>query len=205
MLSLYTSPTTPFGRKVAMFARELGIWDKLAPTLINPWENTAIYTVNPLGKIPALVLEDGSHLIESDVICDYLASLAGARGAELLPPTGAERYVVLRQQALADGLTAAGILWFRENGRVEEKRLAAWMERQLAAVTKAVVELEAEAAQGHLTQAPTLGAVSVASTFGWVDLRLGFVNWRAAAPALAAWYATFSERPSFVETVPVIA
>ncbi len=204
MLSLLTSPTTPFGRKVAMFARELGVWDQLAPTLINPWENASIYDVNPLGKIPALVLADGSTLFESDVICDYLAQMADERGAALLPPSGPARYAVLRQQALADGLTTAGIIWFRENLRPEEKRFAPWLERQMAAVVGALAQMEVEAAAGRLTQTPTLGAVSIAATLGWVDLRLGHLNWRATAPVLAAWLAEFAQRPSFTETVPVL-
>ncbi len=204
MISFYTSPTTPFGRKVAMFAREAGLWDQLAPTFINPWENAAIYSVNPLGKIPALVLEDGTHLFESDVICDYLARRAGDAGQALLPASSPARDIVLRQQALADGLINAGILWFRETARPEEKRFAPWMERQLAAVTAALAELETEAAADRLTATPTLGSISAAAALGWADLRLSHLAWRDKAPALAGWLATFAQRSSYLETVPVL-
>jgi len=84
-------------------ARELGL--KMEEIEISTRGNMEFRKINPLGKIPALVLDDGSALFDSPVICEYLDSQH--RGRKFLPRKGRERWVALRLQAMADGLLDA--------------------------------------------------------------------------------------------------
>lgn len=207
MLTLYTSATTPFGRKVAVVLSELGLSDQVERKTINPWEDAAIYGVNPLGKIPVLVLESGETLIESAEICDALCEMAGERGARMLPRAGAARRRQLYLQAVADGAIGAGVLAMRESLRPEGERSPSWRERQLRAMTNAGTLLEVEAARGDFALPgtdPTLGECAAACLLGYFDLRFADVGWRERWPKLKVWHAAIAERPSYATTVPVL-
>lgn len=207
MLTLYTSATTPFGRKVAIVLSELGLAGDVERKIINPWEDASIYGVNPLGKIPVLVLETGETLIESAEICDALCEMAGERGARMLPRAGQPRRRQLYLQAVADGAIAAGVLAMRENLRPDGERSPSWRERQVRAMINAGALLEAEAARGDFAvpgSDPTLGECAAACLLGYFDLRFADVGWRARWERLAAWHATIAERPAYASTVPVV-
>lgn len=207
MLTLYTSATTPFGRKVSVVLAELGLASQVERKIINPWEDPAIYGVNPLGKIPVLVLEDGETLIESAEICDALCEMAGERGERMLPRSGAARRRQLYLQAVADGAIAAGVLAMRENLRPDGERSPAWRERQLRAMTNAGDLLEAETAEGDFAvpgSDPSLGECAAACLLGYFDLRFAEVGWRGRWHRLAAWHASFAERPGYASTAPVV-
>jgi glutathione S-transferase len=207
MHTLYTSATTPFGRKVAVVLMELGLSGEVERKLINPWEDAAIYAVNPLGKIPVLVLKSGETLIESAEICDALCEMAGERGALMLPSSGAARRRQLYLQAVADGAIAAGVLAMREGLRPDGERSPSWRERQVRAMVNAGELLEKETARGDFAvpgTEPTLGECAVACLLGYFDLRFADVAWRQRWPALAAWHASIAARPSYASTVPVV-
>jgi glutathione S-transferase len=142
MLILRSSPASPFGRKVKIAALELGLMDRIeivAADTNDPAE--PLRRQNPLGKIPTLVLEDGTTLFDSRVIVDYLDHIAG--GGRLIP-TGDERFAQLRLQALADGLCDAALLQVYEiRFRPEEGRNAAWVANQAGKVERALAALEA--------------------------------------------------------------
>src|SRR6185369_16272202 len=112
---LYHTPTSPFVRKVMIAAHELGLADRIETRFLRPVPTKADATLscaNPLNKIPALILDDGSALYDSPVIVEYLDSLHGA--PRLVPASGPARWRVLRQQALCDGILDAAILVFYE-------------------------------------------------------------------------------------------
>ena len=114
---LYHTPTSPFVRKVLVAAHELGLTDRLETRFLRPVPtkaDPALSAANPLSKIPALILEDGSALYDSAVICDYLDTLHA--GPRLVPASGPLRFRALRQQALCDGILEAAILVFYERG-----------------------------------------------------------------------------------------
>jgi glutathione S-transferase len=103
-MKLHWSPRSPFVRKVMIFAHETGLLDRLEcvrTVVAMPAANVDLLTENPLGKIPTLVLDDGTPLYDSGVICEYLDSLHAA--AKLFPPQGSARWTALRWQALGDG------------------------------------------------------------------------------------------------------
>jgi glutathione S-transferase len=144
-----------------------------------------------------LTLEDGVPLYDSPVIVDYLDSLHD--GERLIPVAQPRRHVVLCQQALADGIMDAAILRRLEINRPEGERSAAWIERQLKSVVRALDVLEEDAGELGVID---IGAISVACALGYLDLRLPEFDWRSSRPKLNAWFQIFAERPSFRLTRP---
>jgi glutathione S-transferase len=180
-------------------ALELGIELEtvfLRPSPLNP--DPELSVSNPLSKIPALVLDDGTALYDSPVICEYLDGLAG--GGRLLPASGSARWRVLRLQALADGIVDAGVMVFYESTlRPEALRWEAWLEGQRAKLRQGLDVLEGEAAS---FAGVDLGQISAAAAIGWLEFRGCFGDVRAGRPALTRWYEAFSQRPSMVATIP---
>ncbi|KRE02461.1 glutathione S-transferase [Bosea sp. Root670] len=195
MLVLRSSPASPFGRKVKMAALELGLMDRIE---IVPADTTdpaeALRRQNPLGKIPTLVLEDGTTLFDSRVIVDYLDHLSGGR----LIPGGEARFAQLRLQALADGICDAALLKVYEGRfRPEEGRNANWVAHQDGKVARGLEALEA--APPVFADRPRIGEIALACALGYLDLRFEG-KWRADHPKLVAWLDDFAARVPAFET-----
>jgi glutathione S-transferase len=201
---LYHSPTSPFVRKVNVLIAEAGLESQVrrevvAGTPISP--GTMPVQQNPLGKVPALTLDDGRVIYDSRVICRYLDQRAKAG----LYPEGEALWDVLVLEALADGMLDAAVLMVYEvRQRPEEIRLPAWIAAQWAKVARALDVLEREKI-GLLAGPLHMGQVAVGAALGYLDFRHPGRNWRAGHPNLAAWEAGFAARPSMRATVPVQA
>lgn len=197
-MKLRHSPTSPFVRKVLVTAIETGLRDRIELLPADVWApGSDIVADNPLGKVPALLLDGGETLYDSPVICEYLDSLHD--GAKLFPPAGGARWTALRRQALADGLADASVLRRLEVTRAEGQRSDAWANRQVAVMGRALDALEDEA--DRMGQQPTIGHIAIACALGYLDLRFDEDNWRWSRPALADWFDLFSQRRSMTETV----
>lgn len=198
MMKLRSSPASPFGRKVKIALAALGLKDRVEVENANTADpSDSLRGENPLGKIPALLLDDGSVIYDSAVILEYLDSLAG--GGRLFPK-GEARFKVLRDQALADGIMDAGIL------RVYEKRFKdpkyrdpAWETYQAAKMKRGLAYFEAQT-PAPPTSYETLdaAAITLACTLGYLDLRFAG-EWRQDHPRLVAWL------DAFEAAVPVFA
>jgi glutathione S-transferase len=196
MLVLRSSPASPFGRKVKMAALELGLMSKIEIVAADTTDPTEVLRQqNPLGKIPTLVLEDGTTLFDSRVIVDYLDHLSGGK----LIPGGEARFAQLRLQALADGICDAALLKVYEGRfRPEEARNANWVAHQDGKVARGLASLEA--APPSFPERPRVGEIALACALGYLDLRFEG-SWRAAHPKLVAWLDDFAARvPAFEET-----
>ncbi|MFD1696367.1 glutathione S-transferase family protein [Roseibium aestuarii] len=197
MLVLRSSAASPFGRKVKIAAAILN----LKPLLQIEETKTAdpsdsIRQQNPLGKIPALILEDGTVLYDSRVILEYLDHRAG--GNRILP-VGEARFPVLALQALADGIMDAGILQvYEKRFRPEDKRFDDWTNYQAAKVTRALTALEASPPANLTAETDaTVGTIALACALGYLDVRFAGA-WRESYPRLVAWLASFEAAvPSF--------
>jgi glutathione S-transferase len=195
-MKLYFSYASPFARKVRMVAQEAGIAGQLTLELTDAWTATeGLPQDNPLCKVPTLVLDDGTPLFDSPVICEYLDTLSGAG---LFPAAGPARWTALRFQALGDGLCDAALLRRLEAMRPENLRSESWSERQKAAMQRSLDTLEGWA--GSLAGPVTIGTLAVATALGYLDLRFSHEDWRVGRPALTAWFAEASQRPSFLDT-----
>ncbi len=198
-MKLRYNPVSPYVRKVTVTLIETGLEDRVERIPTNPHDSeTDIATVNPLGKIPALITDDGEVFVDSPVICEYLDSLHD--GAKLFPASGAPRWRALRLLALGDGMTDAGILRRAESRRPGAFQYDKWADRQNTVIGRAMDALEGELER--LDGPLTIGHIAVACSIGWLDFRFPDLDWRADRPDLAEWFEAFGERPSMTATVP---
>src|SRR5688572_30823457 len=127
-MKLRYSPTSPYVRKVTVTAIETGLDKKIERVLTMPASAPDLPKHNPLGKVPALIMDNGESLIDSPVIVEYLDSLHS--GAKIVPTSGDARWKALRLQALADGILDAGVLRLMETRRTANEQSKAWIEKQ---------------------------------------------------------------------------
>ena len=199
-MKLYYAQKSPFVRKVLVLAIEAGIEGRLervdcsTTTPVDP--DAAL--VNPIKKIPALELDDGTILFDSRVVCEYLDAEAGGG---FFPHDAPSRWAALRLQALGDGLLDAAILLRYETAmRPEPLRWDDWASGQMGKVDGALADMEAHAAT--FGDRVDIGTIGVACALGYLDFRYADKDWRAACPNLAAWFVEFSRRPSMQATQP---
>jgi glutathione S-transferase len=201
-MKLIHTPTSPFVRKVMVVAHETGLVSRIETTFLRPSPlatEPTISRANPLAKVPVLTTDDGETLFDSPVICEYLDTLNA--GAKLVPTAGPERWRVLRQQALADGILDSAILVFYElTLRPKELHWTAWLDGQMQKVAQALDALEASPPR---TNEPVdLGQIATACMLGWLEFRSVVPKLREGRPALFAWYDAFRARPSMKATEP---
>lgn len=197
MLVLRSSPASPFGRKVKIAAAILGLSHRIEVVMADTNDPAdALRKQNPLGKIPALIPEDGEAIYDSAVILEYLDAMAG--GGRLIPASGQARFRALTQQALADGVMEAAILQVYETRwRLPGMRSAKWTDYQAEKVARALAVVEAAP---PASQARDVGAIALACALGYLDLRFEG-KWRDGHQRLVAWLAAFAEAvPAFEAT-----
>lgn len=200
MMKLRSSPPSPFGRKVKIALALLDLKDKVELENANTADpSDSLRSQNPLGKIPALILENGDVLYDSAVILEYLDFIAG--GSHLFPAAEA-RFKVLRDQALADGLMDAALL------RVYEKRFKdpkyrdpAWDAYHGAKVDRALEHFEENVPMTPQSASDVDAAtITLACALGYLDMRFNG-DWRAKCPKLVAWLDAFEAAvPAFADT-----
>ena len=201
MMRLLYAPASPFVRKVTMTARIKGLTDRMTLEHADTrgLHNAALEAANPLSKIPALVLDDGTSLYDSRVICEYLDTLAPA--PVLFPPSGMARFRMLTRAALADGIAEAAVLQvYEKRFRPEAIWSADWVARQQKKVDGGLDELEAH--PPVWTGESTYSDIATAAALGYLDLRFDR-SWRNCRPKLAAWLEAFAAAvPAYNETLP---
>jgi len=197
---LHWSPRSPFVRKVMMAAHELGLVERLSlrrTVAVMTAPNPDLLPDNPLSKIPTLVLADGTVLIDSGVICEYLDWLAG--GGRIIPAAGPERFRELSRHALATGLLDVLILWRNERNKPPEAQTAKWLSAFATKHKAALDRLEREA--GPIAPGPLgLSWIALGCCLSYLDFRFTDLDWRAGRPRLAAWHDEFRARPSAIAT-----
>lgn len=195
-------PHSPYVRKVRVFALENGQDAALEVVETHVFDpETPLLAENPLGKVPTLVLDDGTTIYDSTVICEYLDSLPGGShdGAPLIPRAGMARIDCLRRNALADGLGQAATWNIRERYRPEDERSGDYMAYYERAIGRSLAALEAEAADWPADRFD-LGDISTACALSYLDLRYPDRAWQNRYPTLGAWQARANLRPSMAAT-----
>lgn len=205
-MKLFSSSATPFGRKVEVVAIEKQLLDHIevisastSPTA--PHEGLS--RVNPLIKIPTLILDDGRALYDSLVICDYFDTLRPA--PRVIPESGTNRWDVLTVHALASGICEAAVSSRYEQAlRPEPLRWVDWVKGQMKKIDSGLSWLEGNSAllgDGDAAHVD-LAQVGVACALGYLDFRFRELDWRKTRPRLAAWNAAFAKRASMQRTMP---
>lgn len=203
-MQLFHAAASPYVRKVMALLEEAGKTGEVAlvDCVTAPTDpNAALVAVNPLGKIPCLVRDDGPALFDSRVITRYLDAKYNAG----LYPEGDALWSTLALEALADGILDAALLCVYEGRtRPEDRRSAEWLAGQRGKIAKGLDALEAQWLD-HLRGKPDMGAIGVGSALGYLDFRRelgGWADWREGRPGLTAWGADFLERPAMKATRP---
>jgi len=200
-MKLMHGKLSPFVRKVMIAAYEKGLADQIeivSAAVGQGKVNYDLMALNPTGKIPTLISDDGDAIFDSLVICDYLDGLAAL--PRMVPRDAAERTQALRLNAVADGLLVAGVLGKIEQARPAEKQWPEFMDAQFAKVRKCIEAIDNSVAQQG--DRIDIGTVAVVCALGWLDARAPEFGWRSEHPRLAEWYAAWSERDSARRTAP---
>ena len=203
-MKLLSSPTSPYVRKV----RVVFIEKKLdyQPEDGNVWApDTRIQEHNPLGKVPCLVMDDGSALFDSRVIVEYLDTLSPV--GSLIPKSGKERAAVKCWEALADGTLDASIAIVMELKRPVAQQSPETIERQYGKIDAALAAMETGLGEQSFCMGIgfTLADIAVGCVLGYLDLRFAHIDWRSTYPNLARLDKKLSSRQSFLETKPPAA
>jgi glutathione S-transferase len=201
-MKLLGNLASPYTRKVRVVLTEKKIECELELADVNPVDNP-VNAHNPLGKIPTLVLDDGTALYDSRVIADFLDARSPI--SRLIPEETRDRVAVRRWEALADGVLDAGLLVRYESLREKRERSKGWTDKQLARIHRAL-EIMAKDLEGRAwchNDRYSLADIAVGCCLGWLDFRKpGEVDWHGQYATLAQHYKKLMERPAFAETVP---
>jgi glutathione S-transferase len=202
VLKLIASLTSPYARKVRVVAAEKKIDFELV--IQSPWDaDTKVPQHNPLGKVPVLVLEDGSSLYDSRVIVDYLDHASPV--ARLIPADPHDRIQVKRWEALADGISEAAAAVFVERKRPQSQQSPDWVIRQEGKVFRGLEAMSEDLGERKwcFGESLTLADIAAGCALGYIDFRFPEIAWRQSHPNLAAHFDRLMARPSFKESVPV--
>jgi glutathione S-transferase len=200
-MKLIASPTSPYARKVRIALAEKKIEYELVEQ--SPWTaDTMVPMYNPLGKVPVLVMDDGTTLFDSRVIVEYLDTVSPV--SRLIPEPSRQRIAVKRWEALADGICDAAAAVVLEAKRPAKQQSKAWTERQRQKIERGVRELASELGDKAWCNGEgySLADIATGCALGYLDLRHPDVDWRGPYPNLVKLAGKLGKRPSFHDTVP---
>jgi glutathione S-transferase len=201
-MKLLASLASPYTRKVRIVLAEKKIDCDMELVDVAPVDNP-VNRHNPLGKIPTLLLDDGTALYDSRVIVEFLDGKSPI--SRLIPDDLRDRVAVRRLEALADGVLDAGLLVRYESLRPENERSQAWTDKQLARMKRGMAQMASEVAERPWCHGErySLADIALGCCLGWLDFRKpGGIDWLAEYPGLAKHYEKLKARPAFADTAP---
>jgi len=201
-MKLLGSVPSPYTRKVRIVLAEKKIDCDFEIVDVNPPENP-VNAHNPLGKIPAMLLDDGSALFDSRVIVEFLDNVSPF--SRLIPDENRDRVAVRRWEALADGSLDAGLLIRYESLRPKKEQSQAWAHKQTGKLKRGLAAIAAELGDKPWCHGDryTLADIAVGCCLGWVEFRKpGGLEWRGEYANLARFFDKLMERPAFADTAP---
>lgn len=200
-MKLIGSLTSPYTRKARVVLAEKRIDYDFE--IDSPWNaGTRVPEFNPLGKIPVLVLDDGTTLFDSRVIVEYLDNVTPV--SRLIPETNRHRIQVKRWEALTDGICDASAAIFLEQKRAAKQRSPDWIARQQGKVRLGLAAAAQELGEKSWCdgEAYSLADIALGCALGYLEFRFPEVQWRQAYPNLAKLADKLEKRASFKDTVP---
>jgi glutathione S-transferase len=203
-MKLLSSPTSPYARKVRIALAEKKIDCELVPA--SPWAAESIVpTHNPLGKVPVLLLDDGTALYDSRVIVEYLDTVSPV--SRLIPEPSRQRIAVRRWEALADGICDAAVAIVREAARPAKQQSSEAIARQREKIERGIADMASELADKPWCngEAHSLADIATGCALGYLDLRHPAIAWRSEHANLVALFDKLAKRASYSETVPPAA
>lgn len=191
-MKLFFNVASPYARRVIVTAHEKGLICRIEMCEIDPWSDPAeLHAATPVGKVPALVTDDGVLITESALIGEYLDD--EGEGPSLLGPDAVSTRV---RAALAQGLIDAAFAIVIEGRRPADRQWPDWVDRQRRAIDRVLPRLAVQEGRFDLDD------IALASGLGYLDFRLPDIGWRASHPRLADWLDGVNQRPSMIATAP---
>jgi glutathione S-transferase len=189
-MKLFYNKPSPYARKVLVVAHEKRLLDRIALVETDPWSDPQdLHAATPIGKVPALITDDGLLLTESPAIADHLDRVGDGPSLS----AGAD---VAARAALAQGFIDAAFGTVIERRRPAERQWPEWIARQRRAIERTLARLESPGARFDL------GDIGLAVGLAYLDFRLPEIPWRTTSPKLAAWLDSVAKRPSLWATRP---
>jgi glutathione S-transferase len=201
VLTLVASRTSPYARKTRIVLAEKKVEYQMLET--SAWEpGNPVHAYSPLGKLPVLILDDGTHLYDSRVIAEYVDLVSPV--SRLIPEPARQRIAVRKWEALADGVCDAAAAIVVEGRRPAELRSSEWIERQRRKIHEGVAEMSRELGDGAWCHGDgySLADIACGCALGYLDLRAPDIEWRVAYPNLARLAEKVAKRSSFADTAP---
>ena len=201
MLRLIASKTSPYARKVRIALAEKKIEYQMIEMSAYDAGNP-VHGYSPLGKLPVLLLDDGTHLYDSRVIVEYIDLVSPV--SRLIPEPARQRIAVKKWEALADGVCDAASTIVLERRRPAKLQSGEWIERQRRKIEEGVAELARELGDKAWCygDAWSLADIATGCALGYLDLRHAELDWRDHHPNLARLAEKLGKRASFADTVP---
>jgi glutathione S-transferase len=203
-MKLLSSPTSPYARKVRIALAEKKIDCEVVDA--SPWAADSIVpTHNPLGKVPVLLLDDGTALYDSRVIVEYLDTVSPV--SRLIPEPSRQRIAVRRWEALADGICDAAVAIVREAARPAKQQSSEAITRQREKIERGIADMASELADKPWCngEAHSLADIATGCALGYLDLRHPAIAWRGEHANLVALFDKLAKRPSYSDTAPPAA
>jgi glutathione S-transferase len=200
-MKLLGTNTSPYVRKVRLVLLEKNIpHNYLIDAPNNPGSQVA--RINPLGRIPALILDDETCVYDSSVIAEYVDTLNDT--PKLIPRHDVlARMRVKRWEALADGMMDSAIVVRNERMRPAEKQEADNITQHSTAISRTLAHAAGQLGKQEWCEgtAITLADLALASALVYLDLRLPELGWRTLHSNLAEWFERMSARPSMITSL----
>lgn len=201
-MKLLVSLTSPYGRKVRVVLAEKRIECDLEIVDLQA-ADSPVSAHNPLGKIPTLLLDNGTPLYDSRVIVEFLDNISPT--SRLIPEPNRDRVAVRRWEALADGVLDAAVLVRYEGQRPKKEQSAEWTRKQMDKVERGLAQLAQDLGEKTWCHGErySLADIALGCCLGWLEFRRpGDVDWRGKFPALVRHYEKLMLRPAFADTAP---
>ena len=201
MLKLIASQTSPYARKVRIALAEKKIeYQMVEASGADP--GNPLHAWNPLGKLPVLVLDDGTHLFDSRVVVEYIDLVSPV--SRLIPEPARQRIAVKKWEALADGICDAAALIVNERRRPQPMQSGDWIARQRRKIEEGTAELARELGERAWCYGENYSLADIAAgcALGYLDLRYPELDWRDLYPNLARLADKLGKRASFADTKP---
>ena len=200
MMKLYVTPGSPYARMARIVVAEKCLESRVeiipAKTRV---ADSPYYKINPSGRVPYLICEDGTEFEESAVICAYLDHLDGDPSFEL--PGGDQLWEARRLEALARSLVDGVSVWGREISRPENERSPGVIQHETERARRMVDVWEREVEHPLMRGRLNMIQLTLACALGLEARNPGF-RWRAGHPKLSKWFDAIAARPSFIATAP---
>lgn len=200
-MKLIGSLTSPYVRKVRIVLAEKKIEYEFV--IDSPWlPESQVPNINPLGKIPVLVLDDETPLFDSRVIVEYIDNVTPNN--KLFPAPNRERTEVKRWEAVADGICDAAASAFVEAKRPKAKQSADWIQRQNDKIILGLAFMAEELGEKSFCSGThfSMADIAVGAALGYISFRFAEINWQENHPNLAKLYDKLMQRPSFADSIP---